>query len=324
MAPKRSKSKSERLPVLDLVSIIELFLVHTHQASINLGGYAKFGTPNAIHINVILNWAEPIAGILKHCNSGVLNWDCLRSAFCQLFDRVPACDPNKGKDCNTLESAEECATGLKRMVYNVRKLHINGAKFKAVSKKLTAEQAAQLQGLVDMIKNPDGDDESLAALSPRAACQQKLERHDSAVSVASSSSSWPYVGGPPEEEGLPVAAPDIPAAAPEVPALPPHVADLAECCADIPKVPRPSLQDTSKFKKPKKIHVKINKKPTKEHTKEPLQLPDLPAGYSVEAKLRKSGEQQGNHYYIYFGPDGKLLRSMKEVIKHSQQFKDKH
>eukprot|EP00969_Alexandrium_andersonii_P136572 6041750-Alexandrium_andersonii.AAC.1 len=76
MAPKK-KSKAERVPVVQLVTILELFLVTTQQATINLGKYAKFGCGSSINTDVILRWAEPISEILKVCSSGVLNWDSL-------------------------------------------------------------------------------------------------------------------------------------------------------------------------------------------------------------------------------------------------------
>ncbi len=39
-------------------------------------------------------------------------------------------------------------------------------------------------------------------------------------------------------------------------------------------------------------------------------------GWTVVKKVRLTGEQQGQHYYLWQAPSGKWLRSMAEVKQH--------
>ena len=261
-----------------------------------MGKYANYGGANCIDVDTILAWKSVIKQILGSCPTSILRWDSLRGAFSELFSRMPLCNPNHGKR-PVLDSAEECATGLKRLFYCVRKMKLNEHKMATALKRSPEEASSTIEELVKMVDfQPECDE-------PEVVCETRtLKRESSLIPVASSAASWPSMDSVPEAE-------------PEEPEVP-ETQEYSE------ELGRPGLT-AKKFKKTSftykgRIHKKdkVRAGDEDDHGADPAST--LPEGYTKEQRTRRSGSSEGQHYFIYYAPDGKALKSMKQVYDHAK------
>ena len=112
MPPKRPKGQADALDP-DEFSSVMLNHIAAH-GSLNFGKYmCRSGGPWPVDL---LRWSTTCEKLLSMCPSGLLLWDSLKVSFGRIFEENPKRDPFlKSKDYSLVESAEECASAMRRL-----------------------------------------------------------------------------------------------------------------------------------------------------------------------------------------------------------------
>eukprot|EP00974_Lingulodinium_polyedra_P037035 3553253-Lingulodinium_polyedra.AAC.1 len=101
-----------------------------------------------------------------------------------LFERLPGADPFRQDDnYSTIDSAEELASALRRLLYSMRKMALNPHKLESVMKRAGPE-LLQIETLVKTINVSQGEESKdgnimVIESSQEAAASRQLQAHDS-------------------------------------------------------------------------------------------------------------------------------------------------
>ena len=95
-------------------------------------GIGMYGEKSGIFPSVLLSWNAVLTPILKAAPTALVFWECLKKAFVRLLDKFPRLDPYLMKaEWTVLDTAEELATGVRKMLSAIRKASLEYKRFSA-------------------------------------------------------------------------------------------------------------------------------------------------------------------------------------------------
>ena len=98
-------------------------------------------------------WMDSLERIIEASQTGIILWDVLNKAVVDVLEKTPTHDPNlKCKTHTTLTSAESISTGIKTMLYQLRRFRLQAQRLSQAEKKVSAEDFQRLSAVVANIE----------------------------------------------------------------------------------------------------------------------------------------------------------------------------
>ena len=116
MAPRRGSKKSSAMAIDSAVVVEEAIFLD----SLSLGGYEqRLGW----FVEILACWSSFLLKMIKVSPSGLVAWESLKRAFLKYLAQHPRRDPwLDRKEWGIVDSAEELASGVRRMLESIRQV----------------------------------------------------------------------------------------------------------------------------------------------------------------------------------------------------------
>ena len=199
MAPKLPRPKAAIVAMAVFIDV--LFKQAAARGTLSIGAYdARRPQQSPVFADMFL-WMDSLERIIEASQTGIILWDVLNKAVVDVLEKTPTYDPNlKCKTHTTLTSAESISTGIKTMLYQLRRFRLQAQRLSQAEKKVSAEDFQRLSAVVAKIEvpppaelaNPAEADYVAADVEAIVTTPRRLQIH---ISIASSvdSDPWPEV-----------------------------------------------------------------------------------------------------------------------------------
>eukprot|EP00969_Alexandrium_andersonii_P355925 15445489-Alexandrium_andersonii.AAC.1 len=153
MPAKLARPKACVVAMAVFVDILYKHVSGSPQKNLSVGAYDCRKPAQSPSFADLFLWQETLGGIIQVAPTGIILWDVLHKAVLQVLEQTPTSDPHlKDKGHATLTSAEAIATGVKTMLYHLRRLRREERRLQQASLKLSTEDFAILKTMVEQIQ----------------------------------------------------------------------------------------------------------------------------------------------------------------------------